>query len=332
MRGLAERLLLPGLTVALVLAGVLALDTGSAGALLSAALGDWVTGRESTALLILREIRVPRALAALTVGATLGVAGAALQGMLRNPLAEPGLVGASSCAALGAVLVLYFGLMPLHSLLLPAAGIAGAVAALALLRVLVGDHARVATLILAGVALNAFAAAAIALALNLAPSPYALHEIVYWLMGSVANRSFAELVFCLPFMLIAVVSMVSTRGYLEALSLGEDTAHTLGFSARSLPWRVMGGVAIGVGAAVAISGTISFVGLVVPHVLRPLVGHRPGRLLVPSALGGALLVLLADVLVQRLPGASELKLGVVTSLLGAPVFLAIVLGARGRIT
>lgn len=332
MRLQVERLLLPALLLALVLGGVLALDTGSAGALLGQAFGDWAAGRESTAQLILWEIRVPRALAALAVGATLGIAGAALQGMLRNPLAEPGLVGASSCAALGAVLVLYFGLAPLHSLLLPAAGVAGAVAALALLRALVGDHARVATLILAGVALNAFAAAAIALALNLAPSPYAMHEIVYWLMGSVANRSYAELVFCLPFMLLSVLLLASARGYLEALSLGEDTAHTLGFGARSLPWRVMGGVAIGVGAAVAISGTISFVGLVVPHVLRPLVGYRPGRLLLPSALGGALLVLLADVLVQRVPGAGELKLGVVTSLLGAPVFLAIVLGARSRIT
>lgn len=326
-----DRLLLCVLVAALAFGCMLALDTGSSGALLGPALRDWNAGRDSTALLILTEIRVPRMLAGLAVGAMLGVAGAALQGMLRNPLAEPGLVGASSCAALGAVVVLYFGLAALHPLLLPAAGIAGAVMALASLRVLVGDHARVATLILAGVALNAFAAAAIALALNLAPSPYALHEIVYWLMGSVANRSLAELALCLPFMLLAMLLLVSARDYLDALSFGEDTAQTLGFGTRSLPWRVMGGVAIGVGAAVAISGTISFVGLVVPHVLRPVVGHRPGRLLVPSALGGALLVVLADVLVQRIPGGGELKLGVVTSLLGAPVFLGIVLGARNRI-
>lgn len=332
MRIPSQSLLLGALALAVALGVALELDTGSAGTVLPAAIGDWLADRESASLLILREIRIPRMLAALSVGATLGVAGAALQGMLRNPLAEPGLIGASSCAALGAVLVLYFGLASLHSLLLPAAGIAGAVLALALLRLLVGDHARIATLILAGVALNAFAAAAIALALNLAPSPYALYEIVYWLMGSVANRSLDELAFCLPFMLLALLLLVSTRDYLEALSLGEDTAHTLGFGARSLPWRVMGGVAIGVGAAVAISGTISFVGLVVPHVLRPLVGSRPGRLLLPSALGGALLVLLADVFVQRIPGAAELKLGVVTSLIGAPVFLTIVLGARGRLT
>jgi iron complex transport system permease protein len=325
---------LPGalLLVLLALAFAAALNTGSSGALLLRAFADWSAGRESAALIIVREIRLPRALAALAVGATLGAAGAALQGMLRNPLAEPGLVGTSSCAALGAVLVLYFGLAPMHSLLLPAAGILGALLALALLRALVGDYARVATLILAGVALNAFAGAAIALALNLAPSPYAMHEIVYWLMGSVANRSFSELAFSVPFMLLALVLLFSTRNYLEALSLGEDTAHTLGFGARSFPWRVMGGVAIGVGAAVAISGTISFVGLVVPHLLRPFVGHSPGRLLLPCALGGALLVLLADVLVQSFPGANELKLGVVTSLLGAPFFLAIVLGSRSRIT
>ena len=331
-RETAARLLLPALALLLALAFLLALNTGSSGALLGPALRDWYAGEDSAALIILREIRLPRALAALAVGATLGVAGAALQGMLRNPLAEPGLVGASNCASLGAVLVLYFGFAPMHSLLLPAAGILGAVAALALLRLLVGDYARVATLILAGVALNAFAGAAIALALNLAPSPYAMHEIVYWLMGSVANRSFEELAFSLPFMGLALALLLSTSRYLEALSLGEDTAHSLGFGARSLPWRVMGGVAIGVGAAVAISGTISFVGLVIPHLLRPFVGHRPGRLLVPSAFGGALLVLLADVLVQSFHSPSELKLGVVTSLLGAPFFLAIVLGARSRIT
>jgi len=316
----------------LALGFVLALNTGSSGAILLTAWRDWLAGQESAALIILREIRLPRALAAIAVGATLGLAGAALQGMLRNPLAEPGLVGASNCAALGAVIVLYFGLAPMHSLMLPGAGILGAMLALALLRLLVGDYARVATLILAGVALNAFAGAAIALALNLAPSPYAMHEIVYWLMGSVANRSFQELAFAVPFMLLALLMLLSARNYLEALSLGEDTAHSLGFGARSLPWRVMGGVAIGVGAAVSISGSIAFVGLVVPHLLRPFFGHSPGRLLLPSAVGGALLVLASDLLVQTFEGGAELKLGVVTSLLGAPFFLAIVLGARGRFT
>ena len=329
-----ERLtLLMYLVLGCTLAGalVVALDTGSSGALLYAGLRDWFAGRESAPAIILREIRLPRALSAVAVGATLGMAGAALQGMLRNPLAEPGLVGASNCAALGAVIVFYFGFAGLHPLLLPAAGIFGAILALLLLRLLVGDYARVATLILAGVALNAFAGAAIALALNLAPSPYAMHEIVYWLMGSVANRSYAELAFSLPFMIVGAGLLLSTRSYLEALSLGEDIAHSLGFGARSLPWRVMGGVAIGVGAAVAISGSIAFVGLVVPHVLRPFVANRPGQLLLPSALGGALLVLLAVIPVQLLPGDTELKLGVVTALLGAPFFLAIVIGSRSRI-
>jgi iron complex transport system permease protein len=227
--------------------------------------------------------------------------------------------------------VLYFGIAGAHPLLLPAAGIAGAAGALLWLRAVVGEHARVATLILAGVAVNAFAGAAIALALNLAPSPYALHEIVYWLMGSVANRSYAELAFALPFMAVGAVLIASSGAYLDALSLGEDTAHTLGFGARSRPWRVFGGVAVAVGAAVAVSGSIGFVGLVVPHLLRPFVAHRPGALLAPSALGGALLVVAADVLVQVLPGGEELKLGVVTSLLGAPFFLALVLASRSRI-
>jgi iron complex transport system permease protein len=315
----------------LAAACVLALQTGASGALLLPGLADWSAGRDSAAAVILREIRAPRVLTAVSVGAMLGLAGAALQGMLRNPLAEPGLVGASNCAALGAVLVLYFGLSALHPLLLPAAGIAGATASLVWLRAVVGAHTRVATLILAGVAVNAFAGAAIALALNLAPSPYAMHEIVYWLMGAVANRTWAELGFAVPFMLLGAALVVSSARYLDALSLGEDTALTLGFGERSRPWRVFGGVAVGVGAAVAVSGSIGFVGLVVPHLLRPFVANRPGRLLVPSALGGALLVVAADVLVQRLPGGEELKLGVVTSLLGAPFFLALVLSARSRL-
>lgn len=326
------RWLLPLLALLLAGAVLLALQAGASGALLLPGIEDWRAGRESAEAIILREIRLPRVLAALGVGATLGIAGAALQGMLRNPLAEPGLVGASNCAALGAVIVIYFGIAGMHSLALPVAGMCGAAAALIWLRALVGEHARVATLILAGVAINAFAGAAIALALNLAPSPYAMHEIVYWLMGSVANRSYAELAFSLPCMVLGAALLLSTRAYLDALSLGEDAAHTLGFGARSLPWRVMGGVAIGVGAAVAVSGSIAFVGLVVPHLLRPFVSHRPGRLLLPSAFGGALLVVLADLAVQRLPGGAELKLGVLTSLIGAPFFLALVLGSRGRIT
>jgi len=311
---------------------VVSLNTGSAGAILVDALRDWIAGSRSSAAIILLEIRLPRALAAAAVGATLGIAGAAMQGLLRNPLAEPGLVGASNCAALGAVIVFYFGLATLHSVLLPVAAILGAVIALGLLRLLVGDYARVSTLILAGVALNAFAGAAIALALNFAPSPYAMHEIVYWLMGSVANRSFPELAVAAPFMVVSLMLLLSAHHYLDALSLGEDTAHSLGFGSQALPWRVMSGVAVGVGAAVAISGSIAFVGLVVPHLLRPLVAQRPGRLLLPSALAGALLVLAADVAVQSVSGSTELKLGVVTALLGAPFFLLIVLGSRSRLT
>ena len=331
MRPPSPVVLYSALSMLLAIAVVIALQTGASGALLLPGLEDWIAGRDSAAAVILREIRAPRVLTALAVGGMLGLAGAALQGMLRNPLAEPGLVGASNCAALGVVLVLYFGVATLHPLLLPAAGIAGATASLVWLRAVVGAHARVSTLILAGVAVNAFAGAAIALALNLSPSPYAMHEIVYWLMGAVANRTWTELGFAVPFMVLGAGMVVSSARYLDALSLGEDTAHTLGFGERSRPWRVFGGVAVGVGAAVAVSGSIGFVGLVVPHLLRGLVANRPGRLLLPSALGGALLVVAADVLVQRLPGGEELKLGVVTSLLGAPFFLALVLSARSRL-
>jgi len=318
---------------ALLLIGLwLALSLGSSPLDLLAAWRDWRDNAATSDGIILMEIRLPRVMAAALVGAVLGLAGAAMQGLLRNPLAEPGLVGASNCAALGAVLVFYFGLASLTSLILPLAAIFGAIAALVLLRLMVGDYARVSTLILAGVALNAFAGAAISLALNLAPSPYAMYEIMYWLMGSVANRSMEELWFTTPFLLMAGVLLLSSGRYLDALALGEDTAHSLGFGARRLPWQVMGGVAIGVGAAVAISGSIAFVGLIVPHILRPLVAQRAGRLLLPSLLGGALLVVMSDLLVQSVSGSQELKLGVVTALLGAPFFLLIVLRDRRSLT
>ena len=320
-----------GLALALCVVFVLALGAGDTDVDLISAISDWWRGELSSDAIILVEIRLPRTLAALMVGAVLGTAGAAMQGMLRNPLAEPGLVGASNCAALGAVLVFYFGLASMQSVLLPLASISGAVLALLILRLLVGSYARVSTLILAGIALNAFAGAAISLALNLAPSPYAMYEIMYWLMGSVANRSLPELRFVAPFMLLSLLLLISARRYFDALALGEDTAHSLGFGSARLPWQVMSGVAIGVGAAVAISGSIAFVGLVVPHLLRPLVSQQPGRLLFPSMFGGALLVLLADALVQSLSNATELKLGVVTALLGAPFFLLLVMRGRERL-
>ena len=318
------------LPLLLVLLGV-ALSTGSTALSVPMAVGDLIAGRDTADALILMEIRLPRTLIAAAVGASLGMGGAALQGLLRNPLAEPGIVGASNCAALGAVMVLYFGMASVSWLLVPASAIAGAGVSVLLLAILAGRDASTLSLILAGVAISALAGALIALALNFASSPYAMHEIVFWLMGSVANRSLAECWLSLPLMACGWALLLTSGAYLDALSLGEDTARSLGFDGKLVLWQVLAGTAICVGAAVAVSGSIAFVGLVVPHLLRPQVANRPSRLLLPSALAGACLVLLADIAVQSIGTDTELKLGVLTSLIGAPFFLHLVISRRASL-
>ncbi|MFN3626917.1 FecCD family ABC transporter permease [Parvibaculum sp.] len=280
------------------------------------------------ARLVLMEVRLPRALLGCLVGATLGLSGAALQGLLRNPLAEPGLIGASGGAALGAVLVFYAGLAAGTAMFVPVGGVIGALAALGLLYLLAGRNPAIVTIILAGVAISAFSGALTSLALNLSPSPYAALEIVFWMLGSLTDRSMAQVWFVLPFMGLGWLLTASTWRALDALSLGEDTAATLGFSLRSVTLRAILGTGLAVGAAVSVTGVIGFVGLVVPHLMRPLVGQRPASLLLPSALGGAALVLAADLAVRLPVDGPELKLGVVTALLGAPFFLWLILRTR----
>ncbi|MEQ8247115.1 MAG: iron ABC transporter permease [Alphaproteobacteria bacterium] len=293
-----------------------------------AAVTQLMAGENSTAAMILGEIRFPRALLAALVGATLGVAGAAMQGLLRNPLAEPGILGVSASAGLGAVIALYFGFAQASSFALPVAGMAGALVAVLLTYVLAGRDASILTLILAGVALNAFAGALTSLALNLAPSPYAALEIVFWLLGSLADRSFDHVRIALPLMVVGAVLLAGTGRALNALSLGEDVARSLGINLRIVRARLILGTAVAVGAAVSVSGTIGFVGLVVPHLIRPLVGHEPGRLMLPSALGGAALVLAADIATRLVPVEPDLQLGVVTAIVGAPFFLYLLLHIR----
>jgi iron complex transport system permease protein len=285
-------------------------------------------GDARIAATIFYEIRLPRVLLGLLVGGTLGLCGAALQGLLRNPLAEPGLLGASSGAALGAVLIFYFGVSGALSLALPLGAVAGSMASLALLYALAGRRGDFLGLILAGVALNAFAAALTSLALNFAPSPYAALEILFWMLGSLADRSLQHVWLVLPLMLPGWVLVIAAARGLDALTLGEETAMSLGFDPRRTQWLVIGGTALAVGAAVAATGVVGFVGLVVPHLLRARVGHKPSRLLLPSFLAGALLTLGADLAIRLMPPGPELKLGVVTALLGAPFFLHLMLRLR----
>ena len=280
---------------------------------------------------ILVELRLPRMLLGLAIGAVLGVTGAALQGLLRNPLAAPDLMGSSTGAAFGAVLAsYYFGLG--GTLGMAIGGMAGAVGALALLLLLAGPGATTASLVLAGVAISALASALTNLALSLAPSPFALYDVLFWLLGSLADRSLEHVMFALPPMLLGGALALSTRRGIDALALGEDVAASLGANVARLRLQIVIGTGLAVGAAVAVAGAIGFIGLVVPHLVRPFVGHRPGAAMVPSALAGACLLIAADLAVRVPIGGQELKLGVVTAMLGCPFFLWLILRGRARAT
>ncbi|MGF6230646.1 iron complex transport system permease protein [Inquilinus ginsengisoli] len=291
---------------------------------LASAAGDLLAGRQSLPVLVLLELRLPRALLGLLVGFSLGLGGAAMQGLLRNPLAEPGVIGVSAAAALGAVLVFYTGLAGSFALALPLGGIAGAVLATLMLLALARRGAGTMTVILAGVAISSAAGALTALALNLSPNPYAALEIVFWLMGSLADRSLQHVWLVLPPMAIGWALILAGARALDALTLGEDTASSLGFDLGRLRLQLIAGTALAVGSAVAVTGAIGFVGLVVPHLLRPLVGHRPGLLLLVSGLGGSVLLLLADIGLRLVRVQPELKLGVVTAVIGAPFLFSLI--------
>jgi iron complex transport system permease protein len=278
--------------------------------------------------IIVMDIRLPRALLGLSIGLTLGLSGAALQGLLRNPLASPSLFGAPSAAAFGAVTVISFGLVDALSFALPVAAIAGAFVSVGLLLVVAGPRSSLLVLILAGLAISSLAAAGTALMLNLAPNPFAALEIAFWLLGSLEDRSMRHVLIALPFMAVGVALLFWDRRAFRALTLGEEVAASLGFDLARIRLRVVGGVAAAVGAGVAVAGTIGFVGLVAPHLVRPFVGYDPGRLLVPAALSGAALLLAADIVVRLIPSQTEIKVGVVTALIGAPFFIVLILRRR----
>lgn len=311
-------LLLLGLLGGLSLASLTLGGTLPADDLLRAVFG----GGDPRHQAILTEIRLPRTLLGLLVGWALGLAGAALQALLRNPLAEPGLIGVSASAGLGAVIALYFGLGAVWSLAPSAMGLTGAAVATTLLLAL-SRRGDTLTVILSGIAVSSLAIALTSLALSLAPNPYALSEMVLWLMGSLKDRSLPDVWTVAGLAAVGTVLILSARRGLCALTLGEETAISLGISLPRLQVAIIGGTAAMIGGAVTVAGSIGFVGLLVPHLLRPLVGHDPARLLVPSALGGAVLVVGADLAVRLLPTPQELMVGVVTALIGAPFFLVL---------
>jgi iron complex transport system permease protein len=277
---------------------------------------------------IVREIRLPRAILGLTIGAILGLSGAALQGLLRNPLASPSLFGAPQSAAFGAVLMIALGVADVRSWALPVAAIVAAFGSVFVLLSVAGRGAGLLLLILAGLAISSLAGAATSLVMNLSSNPFASLEIAFWLLGSLEDRSFRHVVLALPFIAAGALLLMSQRHAFRALSLGEETAQSLGVDVGRLRLIVILGVALGVGGAVAVTGTIGFIGLVAPHLMRPLIGHDPGRLLVPSALTGAALLLAADIAVRLIPSTTDIKVGVLTSIIGVPFFLYLIVRER----
>ncbi|WP_028032755.1 iron ABC transporter permease [Chelativorans sp. J32] len=290
-----------------------------------------LAGGGEAAAIIMREIRLPRALLGLGIGFTLGISGAVLQGFLRNPLAEPGIVGVSAMAAFGAVLVFYSGLAGSTLYALPAGALIGALIAVLLLLALTARSGSTLTLILAGVALSSLSAALTSLVLNLSPNPFASYEIIFWLLGSLKDRSIEHVWLALPLTLAGWLLIALSARAIDALSLGEETAASLGIDMRRARLFIVLGTALGVGAATAVAGTIGFVGLVVPHLVRPLTNRLPSRLLLPAGFAGAALLLAADVAVRLILPAGELNVGVLTALIGAPFFLWLVIRSRREV-
>ena len=317
--------LLVAIVVALFAASLL---VGPAKVSVADSLSALFAGDKGPLTLFMREIRLPRAILAAMIGASLGLAGAAMQGYLRNPLAEPGLIGVSGSAALGAVLAIHTGLSATFALGLPLAALTGAFLGVVLVMSLAGPRGTSLTLILAGIAISALAAAITSFVLNLSPNPFAANEIVFWMMGSLTDRSMTHVWLALPFMALGFAVLARLGRGLDALTLGEDAALAMGIRVDRLRLQLVIGTACVVGAGTAVAGAIGFVGLVIPHILRPLVGAHPSRLLWASALGGAAMLLAADIAVRVVLPGRDLKLGVLTALVGAPLFLHLILKLR----
>ena len=325
-----NRVLVATLTAALVVAMAVSLLAGAVWLSPAAIVAAFAAPHPSLARIIVSDIRLPRIVLGALVGGILGLSGAVLQGLLRNPLAEPGLLGITAGASLGAVVAIYYGFAAAFALASPLFALVGALAAAAAALSLARGGGTLA-LILAGAAISSLAYAAVYLALDLAPSPYATYEILTWLMGSLADRSWDHVALAGPFIAVGATLLLFTARSLDALTLGETAAASLGVDVARIRLLALVGTALGVGAATAVAGSVGFVGLIAPHLVRPLVGYRPGAVLVPAALTGAIIVVLADLATRVLRGSAQgIGLGVFISLVGAPFFLWLVLRTARR--
>src|SRR6202022_623367 len=311
---------LAGLVVLVVLLALTSLGIGPVRLSPLTVIDALFGGGSDVQQVIVQEIRLPRTILGFAIGAILGLFGAALQGLLRNPFASPSLFGAPQSAAFGAVLVIALGLADVRSYALPVAAIIAAFGSVFVLLTIAGRNG--------GLAISSLAGAATALVMNLSSNPFVVLEIAFWLLGSLEDRSFVHVMLALPFIAAGAVILLSQRSAFRALTLGEETAQSLGVDVGRLRLFVITGVALGVGGAVAVTGTIGFIGLVAPHLMRPLIGHDPTRLLIPSALTGAALLLAADIAVRIIPSTSDIKVGVLTSIIGVPFFLYLIMRER----
>ncbi|MSQ86342.1 MAG: iron ABC transporter permease [Alphaproteobacteria bacterium] len=327
MRSISARFLYSALLFALVTLSCASLIAGKVWVPWSA----WFAVNDDPLWVIILELRIPRTILGVAVGFALGVSGAALQGYTRNPLADPGVLGVSALAALGAVMTLFFGVTISSPWLLPLGAMTGAIGGVAVLLLLAGATSSVLTFILAGAILNTVASAGVALALSLSPNPWALNEIVNWLMGSLVDRSNSDVFISIPLIALGCGLLMMTARALDALTLGDMGARSLGVNLAATRLLLALGVGLATGASVAATGVIGFVGLVTPHLMRPLVGARPGALLIPSGLAGTVLVLAADIIVRLMPSVVEIKLGVAMAVLGGPFFLGLLLVLRRRL-
>lgn len=326
MKPISRPLLYTLLGIALALLSLASMSAGKIWVPWSA----WLNPSSDPRWMIVFELRLPRTILGIAVGMALGVSGAALQGYTRNPLADPGVLGVSSMAAFGAVMTLYMGMTMSMPWLMPVGAMIGAMIGIGALLLLSGSGSSVLTFILAGMILNIVATGGFSLALNLAPSPWAVNEIINWLLGSLADRSVEEVRMAVPFIAVGSVLLFTISKSLDALTLGDAGARSLGINMNRTRVILALGLGLACGASVAVTGMIGFVGLVTPHLLRPLVGARPGALLIPSALAGAAILLLTDIIARVTPSAVELKVGVVMAAVGAPFFLVLLVNMRRR--
>ena len=274
------------------------------------------------------EIRLPRTVLALVAGFSLGICGAAMQGLFRNPLADPSIIGVTASAGLGSVIVFYFGLANLFFFALPLGGIIGATVSVLIIYLIIQKNVSILVIILTGVAINTFSSALISLTLNVSPSPYAAYEIMFWLLGSLADKNFDHILIIIPLAILGWFIILFSKKWLSALSLGEETAQSMGLDLKIFRSQIIIGSALSIGSVVSITGGISFIGLVVPHLLRPLYNYDPGKLLIPSGIGGAIMLLLADIIIRFIDTNPELQIGVVTAIIGAPFFIYLIFYIR----